>query len=408
MITYFLSKALANKEIYIKEEDVPGHLATKEWISKRGFKVRGKGVAFFKIEDSIHELYDKNEAIKYVDGADLSFTGNYYFAAESEIPPHYLKPLTYYKKYGIEITDGPIAKYTGKSSFIDLYKRPNPKLNKKEKQDLLNKHNITDYNGEIYTGELDELPEYVATKEMLVKEGLVVPEFIFALLFEGKCLYKLFNKRDAELLTATKKEQNTPEGSYRKYNLNALESGEWIGHEEYYVILDTETTGYGKDDEIIQLSIVDMNGKVLFNELFNPEKEKFYEATKVHGLKKSDLEHAHKWQDKWPIIQEILTEKTILMHNASFDLRLIEQTCQRYKVDYQVPARAKCTLNFFGKNYKVKKLKDVLVHFGIEHSSEKLHEAVTDCLMCLKALKKAHELKEKIDEDAKDLKVCHQ
>lgn len=44
--------------------------------------------------------------------------------------------------------------------------------------------------------------------------------------------------------------------------------------DEGTIALDTETTGFKEDDEVLQLSIVDAKGKVLFNQYFKPNIKK--------------------------------------------------------------------------------------------------------------------------------------
>ena len=50
------------------------------------------------------------------------------------------------------------------------------------------------------------------------------------------------------------------------------------------LILDTETTGLGDEDEVIQLGIVDLEEWVLFNSLFRPTIEVSPGALAVHGI----------------------------------------------------------------------------------------------------------------------------
>ena len=53
------------------------------------------------------------------------------------------------------------------------------------------------------------------------------------------------------------------------------------------IVLDTETTGLHAEgtDEILSLTIIDLNGTVLFNELVKPEKRKRWpKAQEVHGI----------------------------------------------------------------------------------------------------------------------------
>ena len=49
---------------------------------------------------------------------------------------------------------------------------------------------------------------------------------------------------------------------------------EILKHKEDYVILDTETTGLGDSDVIIQISIIDLDGNVLMDSLIKPTKKK--------------------------------------------------------------------------------------------------------------------------------------
>ena len=52
------------------------------------------------------------------------------------------------------------------------------------------------------------------------------------------------------------------------------------------ICFDVETTGLDpKNDEILQLSIIDGNKNTLFNEYFKPERMKLWDqAQKVHGI----------------------------------------------------------------------------------------------------------------------------
>lgn len=56
-----------------------------------------------------------------------------------------------------------------------------------------------------------------------------------------------------------------------------------------YVILDTETTGYLEDDEVIQLTCLDLMGNVLYDGYFNPVKSSCWGAVKKHKLSKKFL-----------------------------------------------------------------------------------------------------------------------
>lgn len=92
-----------------------------------------------------------------------------------------------------------------------------------------------------------------------------------------------------------------------------------------YVILDTETTGLNtKLDEILQLSIIDQDGNVLFDEYFKPSAQSWPEAMHINHITPDMV------KDKKPIsayfneIQDILFNADLLVgYNITFDLAML-------------------------------------------------------------------------------------
>lgn len=153
-----------------------------------------------------------------------------------------------------------------------------------------------------------------------------------------------------------------------------------------YVILDTETTGYLEDDEIIQLTCLDLMGNVLYDGYFNPVKSSCWGAVKKHKLSKKFLATQPFWQDEWEKINGVLKGKIILAHNADFDKRLIQQTCQRYGVEFNYISDYCCTMSFLKLKTGKASLEKALTTLGHDFEEENLHNARTDCFMLLKAL----------------------
>lgn len=88
------------------------------------------------------------------------------------------------------------------------------------------------------------------------------------------------------------------------------------------IVLDTETTGLKVADEIIQLSILDGNGKVLFNEYIKPcyhvEWEQAEYITSISPDMVKDKEYLFK---HLPVLKGIFASaKTIVGYNTWFDL----------------------------------------------------------------------------------------
>ena len=95
-----------------------------------------------------------------------------------------------------------------------------------------------------------------------------------------------------------------------------------------YVILDTETTGLGENDEIIQMAIIDARGNVLLNENVLPTKRKRIprDATRIHGLKMDDLQGCPTFSQLRKPLKKAIRHRTIVTYNAKFDMRLYAQS----------------------------------------------------------------------------------
>lgn len=149
-----------------------------------------------------------------------------------------------------------------------------------------------------------------------------------------------------------------------------------------YVILDTETTGLEENDEIIQMAIIDLEKNVLYNTLLKPKLKKSIsrEATAIHGIKKIDLIDAPCFETAIHKFVDVTEDKTILIYNAEFDVRLLQQTCYANRTK-KFPLSFWCVMKEYSKyvgewneyhqNYQLQKLK------GGDHT------ALGDCLATL-------------------------
>ena len=71
------------------------------------------------------------------------------------------------------------------------------------------------------------------------------------------------------------------------------------------LFLDTETTGTGPGDLIIEVGIVDAQGNELFNSLVNPGIPIPAESSAVNGITNADVADEPKWPQVWPKVEEI-------------------------------------------------------------------------------------------------------
>lgn len=100
------------------------------------------------------------------------------------------------------------------------------------------------------------------------------------------------------------------------------------------VFIDTETTGTSHKDVVIEIGVVDLQGKTLYESLFKPSIPIPPDAMAVHGISEAMVAEAPLWKDAWGEIGALLQDRLVGMYNAEFDLRMMKQTHQRYWLDW--------------------------------------------------------------------------
>lgn len=148
------------------------------------------------------------------------------------------------------------------------------------------------------------------------------------------------------------------------------------------VVLDTETTGFGSEAEIIDLGIISIDGKKLVNQLIQCEAPQIpADATRVHGITKEmlDREHAPTFPQIWKKLMERLETYVILIYNADFDRQMLEQTAERYKLPMpklDIRCMMKPVADYIGGGRKAYKLEVACQYFHVENTNA--HRAFAD------------------------------
>lgn len=94
------------------------------------------------------------------------------------------------------------------------------------------------------------------------------------------------------------------------------------------LFLDTETTGVGRSDEVIEIAALDVTGRVLFESLVRPTRPVDPAAARLHGLTDAILARAPAWPDVYrELVALFRGTPLVVTYNADFDRRLIAQTC---------------------------------------------------------------------------------
>jgi len=94
--------------------------------------------------------------------------------------------------------------------------------------------------------------------------------------------------------------------------------------------LDTETTGLGPQDEIIEVCLLESDGSVFFESLVRPTAPIPMDAVRVHGITDAMVAQAPRWPEVWAELKPRLAGRVVAVYNAEFDLRLLQQSLTRH------------------------------------------------------------------------------
>ncbi|MBT3389644.1 MAG: 3'-5' exonuclease [Chloroflexi bacterium] len=118
------------------------------------------------------------------------------------------------------------------------------------------------------------------------------------------------------------------------------------------VFLDTETTGIGPNAEIVEISVVDFDGTVLVDTLVKPRGAIELGAQRVHGITAEMLDSAPGWDVVWPEVKIALAERAVGIFNADFDTRMMQQSHQLNRMQWQQPkGEYFCVMRLYAQFY---------------------------------------------------------
>lgn len=152
------------------------------------------------------------------------------------------------------------------------------------------------------------------------------------------------------------------------------------------LVLDTESTGQTEQDEIIEISVIDMWGNPVIDQLVRPSRDISADATAVHGITNAMLEDAPTWPQIYSDIARTLSGRQIITYNALFDISVLGQTCNRYRQPL-INADWHCAMvpyaRFHGEwderrgNFKWQRLTAAAEQLGLTVAGA--HRALADC-----------------------------
>jgi DNA polymerase-3 subunit epsilon len=116
--------------------------------------------------------------------------------------------------------------------------------------------------------------------------------------------------------------------------------------------LDTETTGLKDRDEVIEICVLDPDGRVLVESLVKSTVPISLDAGRVHGITQAMLTDAPSWLDVWPGVQQVLEGREIAVYNAEYDLRLMRQSHRAHGMPWTLEnANFHCLMLLYARFY---------------------------------------------------------
>jgi len=162
----------------------------------------------------------------------------------------------------------------------------------------------------------------------------------------------------------------------------------WLARRPVY--LDTETTGLGRDDEIIEIALLDHDGAALADLRVKPRKPIPPAATRVHGIGPLEVADAPGWSEVQQDLCALLHGRAIVIYNADFDLRMLMQTARIHGCPRPPAASAFCAMklyaewygdwNEFHGSYRWQRLGDAAQQMGLALPAN-LHAASADAAL---------------------------
>ncbi len=166
-----------------------------------------------------------------------------------------------------------------------------------------------------------------------------------------------------------------------------------------FYVLDTETTGVGVNDEIVQLGIVDKNGQTVMNTLIKPTLPIPAGASNVHGIYDKDVQNAPTLDDVYVSLSSTLAGGVVIAYNMDFDWRMLDQTIKVYQLPLFRVSKKHCAMKEYARfrgvknprygDYKWHKLSDACRQEGLP--VENAHDALGDVQMTLTLIRKMAE-----------------
>ena len=145
------------------------------------------------------------------------------------------------------------------------------------------------------------------------------------------------------------------------------------------VVIDVETTGFSKQDRIVELSVLRIDADSMkpideYDTLINPQRDIGTNA--IHGISATMVDNAPTFREIAPALSRRLDGTVLIGHNISFDVRFLKQEFDRLGVSTSFdPGMPICTYKASGLS-----LENAAKEFNL--TDQLMHRALTDARVC--------------------------
>lgn len=168
------------------------------------------------------------------------------------------------------------------------------------------------------------------------------------------------------------------------------------------VIFDTETTGVGKKDKIVEISLIEVIDGVKtgrsYQSFFNPVIKISQGAWKVHKITNEDVKDSPLFKEKAEEIISFIGTSHLVAHNANFDMNFLNRELNEAGWHSYPANRFICTLKIAKHFYeKDNSLDNLCQRFEIDNTKRSLkeggrHSAHEDTILLYEVYKKLNNM----------------
>ena len=152
------------------------------------------------------------------------------------------------------------------------------------------------------------------------------------------------------------------------------------------IVLDTETTGLDPDDghRIVEIGAIELENLLptgrVYHQYVNPERAVPRDAVTVHGLTDAFLADKPVFSAVSAAFLDFIGDARLVIHNAAFDMRMLNAELARLGVEPLPAARALDTLEIARSRFPgaPASLDALCRRFGIDNSGREKHGALLD------------------------------